>query len=242
MVRMTPRRECGQRVDERAEAGSGGRDASAAAGVVTGASICRSASIPSSAPGRSGRDVRGRLRSASGIDASASRPRRSSAMASGSSLRASNTAFTTRRWFRTPSAASSALVRAASESAERSGRVTSTIVVRVGSESASTVAWYSARCFSSPASGPRQLVPKALCSTNPVQAEGSVRSRSVCPVGAVSNRTWSNSAVAAGSPSSRANSSNAAISTVQAPESCSSMLFTAAGGRSSRYGPTTRSR
>ena len=58
----------------------------------------------------------------------------------GSSLRASNTAFTTRRWFRTPRVQSSPLVRAASASAACSGRVTSTMVVRAGSDSADTVA------------------------------------------------------------------------------------------------------
>ena len=62
------------------------------------------------------------------------------------------------------------------------------------------------------------------------------------PVGAVSKRTWSNSAVAAASPSSFENSSNAAISIVQAPENCSSMLRTEASGRTPRYGPTIRSR
>ena len=77
---------------------------------------------------------------------------------------------------------------------------------------------------------------------NPVQAAGSWSKRSVCPVGAVSKIIWSNSLVAVGSPSSLVNSSKAAISTVHAPESCSSMLATAASGSTPRYGPTTRSR
>ncbi len=74
------------------------------------------------------------------------------------------------------------------------------------------------------------------------QAAGSSSNRSVCPVGAVSKMTWSNWAVTASSPSSFENSSNAAISTVHAPESCSSMLATATAGSTPRYGPTTRSR
>ena len=64
----------------------------------------------------------------------------------------------------------------------------------------------------------------------------------MCPVGAVSKTTWSNEAVALASPSKRENSSNAAISSVQEPENCSSMLATAAAGNSDRYGPTIRSR
>ena len=81
-----------------------------------------------------------------------------------------------------------------------------------------------------------------LVSMKPFQAEGNDNSRSVCPVGAVSNRTWSKSAVVPGSPKSRENSSKAAISTVQEPESCSSMLMMAASGSTPRYGPTRRSR
>ena len=38
------------------------------------------------------------------------------------------------------------------------------------------------------------------------------------------------------------NSSNAAISTVQAPDNCSSIVATTASGNLSRYGPTTLSR
>jgi hypothetical protein len=85
-------------------------------------------------------------------------------------------------------------------------------------------------------------VPPTLASMKPVHAAGSSSRRSVWPVGAVSKTTWSNAAVAASSPSSFENSSNAAISTVQAPESCSSMLATATAGSTPRYGPTMRSR
>ena len=74
------------------------------------------------------------------------------------------------------------------------------------------------------------------------QAAGSSSSRSVWPVGAVSKMTWSYSRVTSALPSSLVNSSNAAISSVQAPESCYSMLATALAGSTPRYGPTTRSR
>ena len=61
------------------------------------------------------------------------------------------------------------------------------------------------------------------------------------PVGAVSKMTWSNSAVCSGVASTAVNSLNAAISTVHAPESCSSMLAIAESGSTPRYGPTARS-
>ncbi len=73
-----------------------------------------------------------------------------------------------------------------------------------------------------------------LVAMKPVHALGSRSSRSVWPVGAVSKTTWSKRAVVAGSPSSFANSSNAAISTVQAPDSCSSMLASALSGSTPR--------
>jgi hypothetical protein len=69
---------------------------------------------------------------------------------------------------------------------------------------------------------------------NSSHAEGNVSRRNVWPVGAVSKMTWSNPAVAAGSPSNFENWSNAAISTVHAPENCSSMLWIAAAGRMPR--------
>ena len=111
----------GERVDRGSRAGSAQAAGPAPSGAVTGESMRRSASTPRSAPGRSGSVVRGSARSASGMAASASRPRRSSAVATASSPWASKTAFMTRRWLRMPSAASSALVRAASASAEGSG-------------------------------------------------------------------------------------------------------------------------
>ena len=60
---------------------------------------------------------------------------------------------------------------------------------------------------------PRHEVPVVFVAMKPVQAAGSLSSRSVCPVGAVSKITWSNRAVVAGSPSRPVNSSKAAIST-----------------------------
>ena len=77
---------------------------------------------------------------------------------------------------------------------------------------------------------------------NSVQAEGSRKRRSVCPVGAVSKMTWSKlppGPVAAISP---VNSSKAATSTVHPPDSCSSIRLTASSGSTPRYGPTERSR
>ena len=181
--------------------------------------------------------------SPAGIAASAPAPRACMARAIGSGDASSlNTPFSARRRFDTPSSASSPRVRSASRSAAVSGRLTSTTVVCAGSDKRCTVAAYNAFCFSSPASGPRQEAPPVESAMNSLHADGSVSRRSVWPVGAVSKITWSNSAVLSGYPSSLENSSNAAISTVHAPENCSSMLAMAAGGRIPRYGATMRSR
>ena len=67
-------------------------------------------------------------------------------------------------------------------------------------------------------------------------------SRRVWPVGAVSNTIWSKLFPTSGFPISPVNSSNAAISTVQEPDSPSSMLRSAASGKIPRIGPITRSR
>ena len=69
-----------------------------------------------------------------------------------------------------------------------------------------------------------------LVDRNSLQAEGSVSSRSVWPVGAVSNTTWSKSPATPVPARSAAKASKAAISTVQPPENCSSMLRIAASG------------
>ena len=58
------------------------------------------------------------------------------------------------------------------------------------------LASYRARCACKPAKGPRHEVPVELAAMNSVQAPGRLRSRSVWPVGAVSNRMWSKPAVA----------------------------------------------
>ena len=80
------------------------------------------------------------------------------------------------------------------------------------------------------------------CARNSLQAPGSCSRRMVWPVGAVSKRIWSYSERSAGSVSRAVNSSKAAISVVQAPESCSSMLRTTRSGNLPRTGPTIRSR
>ncbi len=216
--------------------GAGGASAAGASGVGALLSKTRaSASTPSGANGSSGIVVRASAPSAEGMLWRAWRWRSSSASAS-VSLRslAWKTPLSASRWFSMPSSASSPRLRSASASAEGSGRLTSTIVVRAGSVSAANVASYSERCDSRPASGPRQEVPVVFVAMNSLHALGSRSSRSVWPVGAVSKITWSKPAVASGEPSSRANSSKAAISTVQAPESCSSMLATAVAGSRSR--------
>ena len=73
-----------------------------------------------------------------------------------------------------------------------------------------------------------------LVSIKLVQAAGNLSRRRVCPVGAVSNTMWSKTPVASWSARSLVNSLKAAISTVQAPESCSSMLVMEASGRTLR--------
>ena len=85
-----------------------------------------------------------------------------------------------------------------------------------------------------PCNGPMHDVPATLSSMNPVQAMGRDSRRRVWPVGAVSNTTWSKSSRITGLPMSLANSSKAAISTVQAPASCSSMAVMAASGSTPR--------
>ena len=87
--------------------------------------------------------------------------------------------MTTWCWLAIPRSASSALARAASRKAERSGRLTSTTVVRVASPSAVTVAWYIERFASSPASGPKQLAPAGFVSMYSLQAAGRLNKRSV---------------------------------------------------------------
>ena len=141
-----------------------------------------------------------------------------------------------------PIPASSLCVRTASFNVAVCARATRTRRVFCGSASASTAALYWVRCFSSPANGPRHEASPLPSSRKPLQAPGNCNMRMVWPVGAVSNTMWSNSCVSELSINSAVNSSNAAISVVHAPESCSSMPLTIASGRMPRTGPTMRSR
>ncbi len=64
----------------------------------------------------------------------------------------------------------------------------------------------------------------------------------VCPVGAVSNTTWSNSAVELVSASRAVNSLNDATSVVHEPDSCSVIEAISLSGSSPRTGAMMRSR
>ena len=100
-----------------------------------------------------------------------------------------------------------------------------------------------ASCFGPrPASWPRQEVPVVFWLRYDVHALGSSSILSVWPVGAVSKMTLSYVWAISSDERSEANRSNAAISTVHEPLSCSSMLAMASSGRTPRYGPTTLSR
>ena len=96
-----------------------------------------------------------------------------------------------RRWCVRPSASNSCAVRAASASAPTSGRVTSTTVVRLGLLSAASAWLKRTSCIFRPECGPRHEAPRSLPARKPLQALGRLSSRSVCPLGAVSNTTWS---------------------------------------------------
>ena len=214
----------------RAASGSACKAAPAAAAGVAGGttsppSKARRAGRPTVSKARRGTSSRGSCARASGIWPMASRPRRSMASATGScpGWLARNTPLMARRWLASPRARSSTAVRAASCMGRGSGRVTSTTVVSAGLLSAARAALKRASCIFSPECGPRQEAPRSLPAKNPVQALGKLSRRSVWPVGAVSNTTWSKvwSASAPSLASRAANSSNAAISVVQAPESCS---------------------
>ncbi len=71
-----------------------------------------------------------------------------------------------------------------------------------------------------------------------LQAPGSWRRRIVWPVGAVSKMMCSKRVSREASVSKPVNSSNAAISVVQAPESCSLILLTTSSGRRPLIGST----
>ena len=84
---------------------------------------------------------------------------------------------------------------------------------------------------------------RCWCRESRSRRVGNVISRRVWPVGAVSKMTWSKPAVAPGSPSSRENSSKAAISSrAGAGELFLHALAATASGSLPRYGPTSFSR
>ena len=101
---------------------------------------------------------------------------------------------------------------------------------------------YASRFGPRPASWPRHEVPVVFWLRYDVHALGSSSILSVWPVGAVSKMTLSYVWAISSDERSEANRSNAAISTVHEPLSCSSMLAMASSGRTPRYGPTTLSR
>ena len=151
-----------------------------------------STSRPTKFTGWSGKLLRESTRSCSSMAAivCSSRVRNASASAS-ACVSIGIRPFSARRWFRIPIAASSREVRAASASADWRGRLTRIIDVDAPFPSTSTAERYRLRCFSSPASGPRQEASPLSVSRNPDQAPGSWSSRIVWPVGAVSKMTWS---------------------------------------------------
>ena len=166
--------------------------------------------------------------SASGRWAMASRPRRFDGIGRRviwSGWLAWNTPLMARRWFaQAQQRAARQTVRAASCMGRGSGRVTSTTVVSAGLLSAASAALKRALLHLQARVGAQARRPPVVVGQEiRVHALGRLSRRSVWPVGAVSNTTWSKLwSASAPSPASRAaNSSNAAISVVQAPESCS---------------------
>ena len=142
-----------------------------------------------------------------------------------------------------PIAASSVCVRAASRRAECWARATSTKRVRRSSANASTAALVlRALLFQAgqrpeaggvALAGLEKAAPRAgqLQQADGMAGRGGVENDVVVIGGQRRDRS-----------SSAVNSSKAAISVVQAPESCSSMPFTTASGSTPRTGPTMRSR
>ena len=86
--------------------------------------------------------------------------------------------------------------------------------------------------------GSRQGSPLSLFANKPVHALGRLRGRSVWPVGAVSKTILSNSRES--SVSKLGNSSMAAISVVQAPDSCSRTIETSVSVYACAIWPMTR--
>ena len=152
----------------------------------------RNPSTPTGLHANSGTSSRTRPASSAGSAASASLARAASDTASGSAVApAWNTPLTTRRWLAMPSAFSSRAARAASPSAKTSGRDTSTSTVWARSARVASAQRYRSRWLARPDSGPRHEVPTVLVLMNSSHARGSDSNLRVCPVGAVSNTTWS---------------------------------------------------
>ena len=97
-----------------------------------------------------------------------------------------NNPLMTKNCFVNPMAANSSCVRATSRNVACCARATNISRVRCESASASTAALYCARCFSNPASGPRQDASPLPSARKSLHAPGSCSNRMVWPVGAVS--------------------------------------------------------
>ena len=135
-----------------------------------------------------------------------------------------STPLTMSCWLSMPRSRSSREARSASSRGAFSGRATNIRVVWPPSDRVATALAYMAFLSPRPESWPRQDAPWVLSSMKESQAEGSWSIRRVWPVGAVSKMIWSYWPLMASSVMKWANSLKDAISTVQEPESCSSML------------------
>ena len=135
-----------------------------------------------------------------------------------------------RRWWTIPWARSSPEVRSASWSAARSGRVMSTRVVRWGSPRAASAAAKQSFSRVSPEWGPRHEAPVGVVAEEVAPGPGQAEQ----PEGMARGGGVEHHVIEALAPSllprSPANSSNAAISTVQAPDSSSRIFSTSASG------------
>ena len=94
---------------------------------------------------------------------------------------------------------------------------------------------------SKPDNCPKHDAPCVLSLINVLQADGSCSIRNVCPVGAVSKMIWSYSFALSASVIKSENWLKAAISTVQEPESCSSIFWITLSGSFPRKGAITLS-
>ena len=142
IVMMTPRPARTKSSTKDDNDSKGGRVSSRSFGpAFSGSPLCtsfRRAGIPRRLLGRSGTSVTGRRDRNAALVVNASEPRRSRAMATGSESEALKSPFKISRWFRTPMAASSPLVRSASSKSAFWARLTNTSVVCWRSASAAT--------------------------------------------------------------------------------------------------------